>query len=157
MLVPDPVIEWAICNSRMDPAGYHYVTHWVRVAQFGLLVAEPEADLEVICHFAMLHDVARINEHHDPYHGPRGADMVFEACITSLSAEQERLLLYAIRFHSDGETSTEPTVAACWDGDRLDLTRLGIDPLPDLMSTDRGRELAERFHVERVEVSDGQV
>jgi hypothetical protein len=32
-----------------------------------------------------------------------------------------------------------PTIGCCWDADRLDLSRVGIEPDTELMSTDAGR------------------
>jgi hypothetical protein len=36
--------------------------------------------------------------------------------------------------------STDPTVGVCFDADRLDLGRVGIEPDPELMSTEAGRK-----------------
>ena len=51
-------------------------------------------------------------------------------------------LQYACRWHTQGGISSDPTIGACWDADRLDLTRVGIVPNPDLMSTEPGKEMA---------------
>jgi hypothetical protein len=37
--------------------------------------------------------------------------------------------------------SDDPTVAACWDSDRLDIGRYGKRLLPALLSTERASEL----------------
>ena len=34
------------------------------------------------------------------------------------------------------------TIDACFDADRLDLGRVGIDPDPERMATERGKEIA---------------
>jgi hypothetical protein len=39
-----------------------------------------------------------------------------------------------------GQLSTDPTVGVCFDADRLDLGRVGIEPDPELISTDAGRK-----------------
>jgi hypothetical protein len=62
-------------------------------------------------------------------------------------------LVYACNEHTFGGISSDPTVAVCWDADRLNLWRVGIRPDPLLLSTavakspDRilwGRELQGR-------------
>lgn len=49
--------------------------------------------------------------------------------------------LYPLR----GLTTTNPTIGCCWDADRLDLGRVGIEPDPELMSTDAGRKRAPKW------------
>ena len=49
-------------------------------------------------------------------------------------------LVFACQTHTDGETSNDPTVGVCFDADRLDLGRVGIEPDPELMSTPAGRK-----------------
>jgi uncharacterized protein len=53
----------------------------------------------------------------------------------------EKLVL-ACQIHTDGTTSTDATVGVCFDADRLDLGRVGIEPDSELMSTDAGRKRA---------------
>jgi hypothetical protein len=59
--------------------------------------------------------------------------------------EMEKLVL-ACRTHTDGTVSRDATVGVCFDADRLDLVRVGIEPDPKLMSTAAGRESA-RTHL----------
>ena len=46
--------------------------------------------------------------------------------------------------HADGTVSSDPTVGACWDADRLDLPRVGITPRPELFSTEAARNAGHR-------------
>jgi len=62
--------------------------------------------------------------------------------ILDLDAGQMDKLVLACRTHTDGTISSDATVGACFDADRLDLDRVGIEPDPELMSTDAGRERA---------------
>jgi hypothetical protein len=39
-----------------------------------------------------------------------------------------------------GGTTSDPTIGACWDADRLDLWRLGRRPDPMLLSTPAARD-----------------
>ena len=58
-----------------------------------------------------------------------------------LNDAQFELLRYACTHHTDGETTTDPTIACCWDADRLDLGRVGIEPEADYLSTAAAREI----------------
>ena len=52
------------------------------------------------------------------------------------------MLHNACRLHNMGVISDIPTIGACFDADRLELTRCGINPRVDLMSTPMGIRLA---------------
>ena len=89
----------------------------------------------------------RENEHRDPGHGPRAAAFALElheSGLLGISGAQLEQLTYACAEHADGLVSSDPTVAACWDADRLDLPRVGITPRPDLFSTDLARTVEYR-------------
>jgi uncharacterized protein len=51
------------------------------------------------------------------------------------------LLLRALTEHADGYKSEDPTIGVCWDADRLDLPRVGIQPNRELLSTTAARKL----------------
>ena len=91
--------------------------------------------------FAALHDSMRAHDGRDPGHGPRAAKLARELLEDGplLSGERLEALLEAIEDHDAGATSDDPTVAACWDSDRLNLHRVGIKPDPDLLSTEAAR------------------
>ena len=59
-----------------------------------------------------------------------------------LPDDRFELLRYACAWHTDGQHHDDPTIATCWDADRLDLGRVGITTEAVLMSTDFGREIA---------------
>jgi len=58
-----------------------------------------------------------------------------------LEPDRLELLEHAIRHHTGGRTSDDPTVGTCWDADRLDIGRVGIIPHERYMSTERARRL----------------
>lgn len=123
--------------------GTHGPRHWRRVDRYGRLLAERTgADLEVVRRFALLHDCQRFCEGQDPGHGRRGAEWAERYCSRELSPEQMQMLRLACEGHEMGLCSDHPTIGTCWDADRLDLERVGIDPSPLYMSTAYGRELA---------------
>ncbi|HXV13085.1 MAG TPA: hypothetical protein VEC56_02670 [Candidatus Krumholzibacteria bacterium] len=125
----------------------HGPSHWRRVERDGLYIAERTgAIVEVVTLFALFHDSRRENEDEDEGHGERGAAFAasLRGVMFDLPHEHFDLLHHACARHTDGETSDDPTVGACWDADRLDLGRVGIVPSADYMSTAVGRELAAR-------------
>ena len=133
--------------------GDHGVVHWARVLENGLRVAEANgADREVVTLFALFHDCRRFNEHWDDQHGLRGGEFArsLRGKLLYLDDARFQLLYEACRLHSDGHTSGDPTLLACWDADRLDLGRVGIRPEPHLLCTDTARELLGWAHARAV-------
>jgi uncharacterized protein len=124
----------------IDWDGYHGAAHWSRVALWGKRVGEQTgADLMVVQLFALLHDHKREDEHRDPEHGYRAADVLpqLRGELFTLSDKQFSQLSDAVRWHSDGLRSNDVTIQTCWDADRLDLARVGIYPNPQFLS-DKG-------------------
>lgn len=122
---------------KIDWGGVHGINHWLRVQQYGIRVGiMRKADLLVVELFALLHDSCRVSEHHDPSHGERAAEFAhgLNGTFFSLSSHQLDLLCVAIHFHSDGYTHSDSTIQSCWDGDRLDLGRVGIRPHRNFLS-----------------------
>lgn len=121
----------------------HGASHWRGVALAGLRLVErtQDADVVVVLLFAMFHDTMRLNDGHDPMHGPRAE--VFADSLHGrhfhLPDEKLKWLLAAIRDHTGGRFSAIPTIACCWDADRLNLWRLGMRPDPAFLSTPAAR------------------
>ena len=130
---------------------WHGIDHWERVRRNGRIIAESNGgDSKVVDYFAYLHDCCRVNEENDPHHGPRAAAFAIENRKSiQLSDCQFHLLCEACRDHTfsipEKGKMTDPTLAACWDGDRPDLPRVGILPDPDLLFSDLAKNLAEEF------------
>lgn len=127
---------------RLDWNGLHGAAHWVRVRDTGLRLArETRADPLVVELFAWLHDVRRRNDGIDRGHGERAAALAHElrGTLFHVDDRQLELLVTACRGHSDGALEDDPTVATCWDADRLDLGRAGIRPDPALLCTPAAR------------------
>ena len=126
---------------RLDAAdGIHGVPHWSRVWVHGrMLAAELDLDPAVLAWFAFMHDSQRSNDGWDPHHGRRAADLAARlrrrSVLTELDASGFERLCEAMRLHSDGHTTGDATVLACWDADRLDLGRVGIRPQPFRLCT----------------------
>ena len=141
-IVTQAFIEHCCYAYKMDHDGYHGFYHWMRVLQNGRHLAKAEnANIKVVELFALLHDTQRQNEDDDPEHGLRAAQFAQTLRGTWFyvtDAEME-LLTEALIHHSEGYTEGDVTVRVCWDADRLDLGRVGINPKPDRLCTETAR------------------
>jgi uncharacterized protein len=129
----------------LSPDGDHGVSHWARVLENGLRLAETtDANIEVVQLFALFHDSKRVKETSDPGHGQRGADFAAELWeqLFSLPDHEFGLLYRACAGHTDEPTHPNITVQTCWDADRLDLGRVGVMPHPSRLCTEAARDPA---------------
>lgn len=136
----------AVSVFRCDPESIHGPGHWRNVEDAVLLMApDTGADIEVGRLFAIFHDCCRLDDGSDLEHGPRAATFIHGLLGNKirLTPAQAELLLYAVREHTAGRLSDDPTVGTCWDADRLDLGRVGIAPTAKYMSTPAGKEIAK--------------
>ena len=142
---------WALATRQfaLGLNSDHGPDHWQRVERNATQIVERAGagDLLVVRLFAVLHDSQRRNERHDPQHGSRAA--AFACKIRGIQFDLDRvrfdLLCDAMTRHDRGKTTDDPTIGACWDADRLDLGRVGIEPAGRFFSTQAGRAiLAER-------------
>ena len=118
--------------------GLHGISHWARVYENGLLLAESvPVNRDLVLLFALFHDACRINDGIDPGHGMRGAELASDMHgeYFHLPPEDFRLLYDACALHTRGLVQAEPIVQACWDADRLDLPRARIEPRPEKLCT----------------------
>lgn len=135
-----------ILQSRM-----HGLDHWWRVWKNALMLSASEraADMEVVAMYCLFHDSMRLNDGDDRAHGMRGFRLwerykqVDPHIETIFSHRQEELLFEAVTEHSDGRQSSNPTIAICWDADRLDLPRKALWPDTRFMSTQEGLALCQ--------------
>ena len=136
-------IDFLARTYQLNHNGHHGLEHWLRVLINGRLLAEENgADLAVVEHFALIHDVMRENENMDLHHGPRAAEFVKTITGTwiNLDEHQVHLLTEACRYHSVGRIDRNVTIQTCWDSDRLDLGRVGINPKPAFLGSDLARD-----------------
>lgn len=154
----DRILQAARGMYTLDPNGYHGPSHWLRVECFGLYLAERTGAVPTIVRlFARLHDCCRANENWDPEHGHRAANFAtsLRGDLLNITDDQFELLAYAMRLHNDGLTCDDPTVGTCWDADRLDLGRVGIEPDPEFMSTPVGRMPYTLQWATEVQIAEG--
>ena len=61
-------------DTVMWQSSHHGTTHWMRVRDNAVYLAEREGgEAQIAEYFSVLHDCMRENEGHDPEHGPRAA------------------------------------------------------------------------------------
>ena len=106
------------------------------------MAEENGADIEVVEHFALVHDVMRENENLDLHHGPRAAEFIRSIAGSWIKLEEHRLhkLIKACQYHSVGRLDSDITVQTCWDADRLDLGRVGTTPKSSYLGSSLARD-----------------
>ena len=133
--------------NEKELSSIHGPEHWDNVEAVGLKIAHmleaygKYVDRDVIRLFAVLHDSCRISDNHDPDHGRRAAEYAkqMRGGLFELDDVRFDLLHKAIAWHADGYTVEDTTIGACFDADRMDLRRVGIEPDPSLISTPQMR------------------
>lgn len=141
--ISDKLIKTILSGYKLPWDGIHGITHWARVMENGLLLAEQNgANSEIVVLFAIFHDCKRQNESRDNGHGKRGGDFAYTLRGDLLTLDDNRfdLLYYACSYHTAGETEGDITVKTCWDSDRLDLYRVKIKTDPDRLCTEYAKK-----------------
>lgn len=154
------IMRHALAGFKLDPrSNAHGVPHWVRVWNHGRRLAEQTPGfnghhaMQVLAWFAFLHDSRRESDGADPRHGHRAAEYakrLWEAGAIALDPEYMFMLKEALEGHSSGYLIQDPVVQVCWDADRLDLGRVGINPDPRRMCTPAGAEIAREMARQRL-------
>ena len=142
-VVTQAFIEHCCQAYKMDHDGFHGFYHWMRVLQNGRQLAKVEsANVKVVELFSLLHDTQRRNENSDPEHGMRAVQFAqtLRGSWFDVTDTEMELLNEALIHHSEGYTDGDVTVRVCWDADRLDLGRVGIEPRPDRLCTASARD-----------------
>lgn len=136
-----------VTEHRLHKADFsvHGPDHWRRVERNGCILAtRTGADVEVVRLFAIFHDSCRLDDGYDKEHGQRGAEFAAElrGKLFELADEKFELLSHACIWHTDALHHADSTIGTCWDADRLDLKRVGMQPDAKYMSTAFGAEIA---------------
>ena len=138
-----PLLETILREYPLPLSGIHGIAHWARVLENGMRVGrESGADLDVVSLFSVLHDSQRLNDGHDPDHGPRAAMFArsIRGSLIHLSDHSFQLLCRACEGHTHEHDHPDVTIKTCWDADRLDLGRVGITPHPSRLCTEFARQ-----------------
>ena len=142
-VVKQNYIDFLAKTYQLNHNGHHGLEHWLRVLINGRLLAEETgADLAVVEHFALVHDVMRENENMDLHHGPRAAEFTRSIAGSWIKLEEHRLrkLIQACLYHSVGRLDRDITIQTCWDADRLDLGRVGMIPKSTYLGSSLARD-----------------
>ena len=101
-------------------------------------------------YFALFHDICRLDDGIDTNHGPRAAKFAIQhrRKWIDLTDTEFLKLYYAITHHSDKKMHKDLTIQICWDADRLDLGRVGIQPDPRFLG-ETARNLLQGGFVRR--------
>jgi len=156
-IADDRLVREVLDRKHAIEFSVHGLSHWQRVERNGLFLATREGgDPEVISLFALFHDSQRINDYTDPDHGARGGILASEFHASGrlpIADEQLQVLIFACTHHTDSILHDDTTVQCCWDGDRLDLTRIGVTPDPGMLNTESARRVAETMDYSEIENS----
>ena len=139
-----PLLKTIRDQYFLDWYGLHGVSHWARVYENGLRIADTyDVNQDVLLLFSILHDSRRVNDEVDQGHGHRGAELAarYRGRYFELADKEFDILYYACETHTDGLTEGDLTVQICWDADRLDLARVStLIPKPEKLCTEAARE-----------------
>lgn len=145
-IVDDDLVRDVLSRKHLQEFSVHGLPHWQKVERNGLYLAQREGgDMSIVSLFALFHDSQRVNEYEDPEHGARGAFLAnsfFQIGRLRISQEQLNVLIYACTHHTDETIHADVTIQCCWDADRLDLTRIGISPDPEMLNTKSAKSIA---------------
>lgn len=146
-MVPDldALVDAVMSGATHAGSLIHGPSHWLIVSRNGIDLAglTPGADPLVAYLFGLIHDAKRFDDGRDSEHGPRAAVFAQELHAEGLfRLEKERLdlLVTACDTHTTARTTLDPTLGVCYDADRLDLWRIGIEPHPNFLSTEAAKD-----------------
>jgi uncharacterized protein len=147
------LVDVVLPRAWMRESAWHGEVHWrcVTATALSLAAVDGRVDRSLVFCFGLLHDTRRENEAVDPGHGPRAAtfaDTLREEGALRVGEPRFTVLAEALRLHSDGKVSPDPTIGTCWDADRLHLPRVSIEPNPALLSTRAAQEPARLSEAE---------
>lgn len=138
------LISKVVSEAKLSGSSIHGVHHWQTVERNGVYLCQfNAADEEVVRLFALFHDSMRLNEGSDPEHGLRAAHYI-KTIVEQIFLKPKQIdnLCTACLTHTHGSEAPNETVGTCWDADRLDLRRVGIQPHADYLTTEEAKRVA---------------
>jgi uncharacterized protein len=142
-------VHMALKHATNADSSRNGAEHWRSVGANGAAIAAktPGANPTIVAAFAAYHDSQRLPDGDDPGHGERAVEIgrrLPNRWARHLTmGGPPWIFRQALRDHSRGLVSDDPTVGACWDADRLERASHGEPVRLDLLSTDVGRKLAK--------------
>lgn len=144
-----PIIDFATGGWVLGDT--HGLPHCQKVERNGIILGlgiregnlcfREDVNMRVVRAFAYIHDKYRVNDGPDDEHGSRAAEVIpaiRNTVLKDLTDDEIILLEKACRYHTTEQRTGIPTVDVCFDADRLDLGRVGIEPDPKKMATHQG-------------------
>lgn len=143
-------LETGLVTNPPGKSLLHGEAHWKAVALTGLFISRLTggASMPFLYVFAMLHDMCRLNDDHDPAHGER-ASMLFARLVMHPGVQgfgpyepATEDMIYALAHHVGAPHARDHAnlnVGICWDADRLNLWRVGVRPDPAYLTTEVGQ------------------
>ena len=145
-----------VYENRVFDSRHHGLSHWRQVEFNGLMLAPMTgADITVVRLFALFHDCKREDDGYDGEHGERGAAFAkkcYEEGLLDITQEQFDKLYHACFCHTKERRTGDETIDTCYDADRLDLGRVGMELNPDKMATSAGAKIARKSLQAKVDV-----
>ena len=132
-------------KSTLHASRDHGDHHWRLVACTGAVLLEESGagDPMVLLLFGLFHDSQRVNEFDDPEHGKRGGILAHRLLADrAVPIDVLKWIDEACTLHTEAAPSNDVVLGTCWDADRLNLWRVGIEPHPRYLSTAAARDPA---------------
>jgi uncharacterized protein len=143
----DKLIRQLMTDNEFYYSEIHGRSHYANVMAAGLELAQHyHVNPKILKYFAYLHDSCRENENYDPWHGPRAADYVAKnKHLIDLGPDELVELQSACYYHTSAKPWDNTTYSIveqiCFDADRSDIGRIGVEVDPLYLFTSRAREL----------------
>ena len=144
-MINDEILKLLKEHALLFNSDIHGITHWKSVERNGLYLTKfTDADPRVVSLFAYFHDCMREHDGYDVKHGLWGAKFAkHNRELLNISDSQIDQLYRACAGHTGGRKPSDVTIATCWDADRLDIGRVGIDVNPAYLFSDEAKRIAE--------------
>lgn len=153
-IITPEILYLALDNQKLK-SPIHGLSHWSRVVYNGFFIADRNfSNKKLIAYFALFHDSQRESDYSDPKHGYKAA-LFLEKHYKKLKLDIETFdkLYEACETHSDAKNSTDKDIGTCFDADRLDLYRVGINPHDNFLSTDIAKEVYTKYLANHDDIS----
>jgi uncharacterized protein len=140
----EELIFKVIKEAKLANSSIHGVGHWQRVERNGVYLCQfNHANIDVVRLFALFHDSKREDDYRDLEHGPR-AEVYLRGIKDLVPLEPDHFedLCIACRTHTVGKIPENETIATCWDSDRLEIGRVGIQPSEKFLINQEAKRIA---------------
>lgn len=139
------IIQKILADTTVHWGSIHGIGHWKRVAGYGCFLSKHEkVEERILVLFGYFHDCKRHSHGSDPEHGSRAAEylLTYSPEELGLSEQEQHRLAVACKYHTCELDTTDLSIKACWDCDRLDIGRLGIKTDPNRLFTKTAKRIA---------------